>query len=75
MSGYPWGAFGQGAGAAAAAALAVMLLTFAIAVAKGLHRIVDIAWGPAFAAVAVVSYAVSAGEGGDGVRRPSWSPP
>ncbi|MFE2379648.1 DUF1295 domain-containing protein [Streptomyces sp. NPDC059398] len=69
MSGYPWGAFGQGVGAAAVAALAVMLLTFAVAVARGLHRIVDIAWGPAFGVVALVSYAVAAGEGGDGVRR------
>ncbi|MFJ3711945.1 DUF1295 domain-containing protein [Streptomyces sp. NPDC090053] len=68
MNGYPWGAFGQGVGAAAATALTVMLLTFALAVARGLHRIVDIAWGAAFAAVALVAYAVSAGEG-DGVRR------
>lgn len=55
------GAFGQGVGAAAATALTVMLLTFALAVARGLHRIVDIAWGAAFAAVALVAYAVSAG--------------
>ncbi|MFF2186687.1 DUF1295 domain-containing protein [Streptomyces sp. NPDC058155] len=65
MNGYPWGAFGQGIGFAALAALAVMLVTFAIAVAKGLHRIVDIAWGIGFTAVAVTGYAVSAGEGDD----------
>ncbi|MFF5567371.1 DUF1295 domain-containing protein [Streptomyces sp. NPDC012623] len=68
MNGFPWAAFGQGIGAAAVAALAVMLVTFAIAVARGLHRIVDIAWGIAFTAVALVSYAVSAGEG-DEARR------
>lgn len=45
MNGYPWGAFGQGVGFAVLAAFAVMLVTFAVAVGKGLHRIVDIAWG------------------------------
>lgn len=65
MNGYSWGAFGQGVGLAALAATAVMLLTFAIAVGKGLHRIVDIAWGVAFAVVAVAGYALSAGEGDD----------
>ncbi|MFE2941617.1 DUF1295 domain-containing protein [Streptomyces sp. NPDC059255] len=69
MNGFSWAAFGQGIGGAAAAALAVMLVTFAVAVAKGVHRIVDIAWGLAFTAVAVVSYAVSADGGGDGARR------
>ncbi|MFC9425044.1 DUF1295 domain-containing protein [Streptomyces sp. NPDC056987] len=69
MNGYPWAEFGAGVGAAAVAALAVMLGTFAVALVKGVHRIVDIAWGLAFTAVAVVSYAVSAGDGGDGARR------
>ncbi|MFE3741668.1 DUF1295 domain-containing protein [Streptomyces sp. NPDC059134] len=69
MNGYPWAAFGEGVGAAAATALAVMLVTFACALVKGMHRIVDIAWGLAFTAVALVSYAVSAGDGGDGTRR------
>lgn len=68
MNGYPWGAFGTGVGICAATALAVMLVTFAIGAAKGLHRVVDIAWGAGFAAVAVVSYGLSAGEGDD-VRR------
>ncbi|MFJ4921570.1 DUF1295 domain-containing protein [Streptomyces sp. NPDC088725] len=68
MNGYPWGAFGQGIGVAAGAALTVMLVTFAIAVARGLHRIVDIAWGIGFTAVAVASYAVSTGQG-DEARR------
>ncbi|MFE0700948.1 DUF1295 domain-containing protein [Streptomyces sp. NPDC058872] len=55
-------------GASAGTALAVMLVTFAIGRAKGLHRIVDIAWGVAFAAVAAVSWALSSGYG-DGARR------
>ncbi|AXG76984.1 DUF1295 domain-containing protein [Streptomyces paludis] len=69
MSGFPWAAFGQGAGAAAVAAFAVMLTTFAIALVKGMHRIVDIAWGLAFAAVALVSYGVSGAAAGDDGRR------
>ncbi|MFF1416986.1 DUF1295 domain-containing protein [Streptomyces sp. NPDC058280] len=68
MSGYPWAAFGQGVGPGAAAALAVMLIAFAVAVVRGLHRIVDIAWGLGFTAVALVSYGASAGQGDD-VRR------
>lgn len=68
MSGFPWGAFGAGLGAAAAAALAVMLVTFAVALVKGYHRIVDVAWGVGFAAVAVTTLATSAGEGHDGRR-------
>ncbi|MGV9591125.1 DUF1295 domain-containing protein [Streptomyces tendae] len=70
MNGFPWGAFAVGAGWAAAAALAVMLATFAVAVRKGVHRVVDVAWGLGFAAVAVVTWAVAAaaGEGGAGRR-------
>lgn len=68
MSGFEWGAFAVNLGWAAAASLAVMLVTFAIAVRRGLHRIVDIAWGIAFTAVAVVSCAASAGEGDPGRR-------
>ncbi|MFJ7066076.1 DUF1295 domain-containing protein [Streptomyces sp. NPDC101115] len=55
-------------GASAATAFAVMLTAFATGTAKGLHRIVDVAWGAAFAAVAVVAWFVSAGHGDD-VRR------
>ncbi|MFG3343889.1 DUF1295 domain-containing protein [Streptomyces sp. NPDC048018] len=54
--------------ASAGAALAVMLVAFAVGTAKGLHRIVDVAWGVAFAAVAVVAWSLSAGHGDD-VRR------
>ncbi|MFG3039761.1 DUF1295 domain-containing protein [Streptomyces sp. NPDC048330] len=59
------GALGVVLAASAAAALAVMLVAFAIGTAKGLHRIVDVAWGLAFAAVAVVAWSLSAGHGDD----------
>ncbi|MEE1819902.1 DUF1295 domain-containing protein [Streptomyces sp. SP18ES09] len=54
--------------ASAATALAVMLITFAIGSARNLHRVVDIAWGAAFAAVAVVCWFLSDGYG-DTTRR------
>ncbi|MFF4586411.1 DUF1295 domain-containing protein [Streptomyces sp. NPDC001388] len=68
MSGFPWHAFTVNLGWAAAAAFAVMLVTFAVAVRKGVHRIVDVAWGIGFTAVALVTCAASAGEG-DPARR------
>ncbi|WP_042428987.1 DUF1295 domain-containing protein [Streptacidiphilus anmyonensis] len=70
MSGFPWAAFAVGLGAAALASLAVMLATFALALVKGVHRIVDSAWGLAFAAVAATSCALAATQGhGDPARR------
>ncbi|MFF0076219.1 DUF1295 domain-containing protein [Streptomyces sp. NPDC005494] len=63
MNGFAWAEFATNLAAAAGAALAVMLVTFLIALRKRVHRIVDVAWGLGFAAVALVSYAVSAGEG------------
>lgn len=68
MSPLPWAALAVNAAASAGAALAVLLVTFAVARAKGLHRMVDIAWGVAFAAVALVGWALSAGHGDDGRR-------
>lgn len=68
MSGFPWNAFALNLAWSAVAALAVMLGTFALAVRAGLHRIVDVAWGLGFTAVALVTCAASAGEG-DPVRR------
>ncbi|MCX5041187.1 DUF1295 domain-containing protein [Streptomyces coelicoflavus] len=65
MNGFPWGAFAAGLGWAAAAALAVMLATFGVAVRKGVHRVVDVAWGLGFAVVAVVTCVVAAA-GGEG---------
>lgn len=54
-----WGGLALNLAVAAGAALAVMLVTFALALRKGVHRIVDVAWGAAFAAVALTSYAFS----------------
>ncbi|MFM9373573.1 DUF1295 domain-containing protein [Streptomyces sp. Da 82-17] len=67
--GFPWGHFAAGLPWSAPAALAVMLVTFAVAVRKGMHRIVDIAWGLGFTAVALTSLLASTGAGGDPVRR------
>ncbi|MFI6144704.1 DUF1295 domain-containing protein [Streptomyces sp. NPDC051109] len=61
-------ALGSNLAAAAGAAAAVLLLAFAVGTARRLHRTADIAWGLAFAAIAVVSYVLSAGYG-DGGRR------
>ncbi|MFE6226012.1 DUF1295 domain-containing protein [Streptomyces sp. NPDC057854] len=68
MSGVDTGTLGLVLAASAAAALAVMLVTFAIGTVRRLHRLVDVAWGVAFAAVAVVSWLLAAGHGDD-VRR------
>ncbi|MFF3743350.1 DUF1295 domain-containing protein [Streptomyces kronopolitis] len=68
MTGLPWAALAVNAAASAGAALAVLLATFAVARARGLHRLVDIAWGVAFAVVALVGWALSAGHGDDGRR-------
>ncbi|MFJ5833595.1 DUF1295 domain-containing protein [Streptomyces sp. NPDC093089] len=54
--------------ASAATALTVMLVTFAIGTARRLHRIVDIAWGIAFAAVAIVAWSLADGYGDDARR-------
>ncbi|MFE7174548.1 DUF1295 domain-containing protein [Streptomyces sp. NPDC057616] len=68
MSGFAWSGFALNLACAAATSLAVMLVTFAVALRKGVHRIVDVAWGVAFAAVAVVTCAASAGDGDTGRR-------
>ncbi|WP_432142410.1 DUF1295 domain-containing protein [Streptomyces sp. bgisy084] len=68
MTGFPWAAFAANLAVAAGTAGAVMLLTFAVARIKGVHRLVDIAWGASFAAVALAGYGMSAGHGDDGRR-------
>ncbi|MER5377984.1 DUF1295 domain-containing protein [Streptomyces sp. NPDC002553] len=65
---FPWAAFAVNLAWAAGAALAVMLVTFAVAVRKGVHRIVDCAWGLAFTAVALVTFVASADHGDPGRR-------
>lgn len=68
MNGFAWAAFAVNLAWAAGAALGVMLVTFAVAVRKGVHRIVDAAWGLAFTAVAAVTFAASADSGDLGRR-------
>jgi steroid 5-alpha reductase family enzyme len=50
------------------AALVVLLITFGFGVAGGKHRVVDVSWGLAFAAIALTTYAMSAGHGDAGRR-------
>ena len=52
----------------AATALGVLSAVFVLALVQHRHRIVDVAWGPAFCAVALVGYLCSSGHG-DPVRR------
>ncbi|MER5312654.1 DUF1295 domain-containing protein [Streptomyces sp. NPDC002773] len=68
MNGAGWGPPASDLAITAAVAAGVLLATFAIAVRRDLHRIVDIAWGIAFSAVAAVTYLLSAGEGNDARR-------
>ncbi|MDV9187383.1 DUF1295 domain-containing protein [Streptomyces sp. SR27] len=68
MSAVDTGTLGLVLGASGAIALTVMLVTFVIGAARGLHRIVDVAWGVAFTAVAVGAWFLAAGQGDD-VRR------
>ncbi|SCK34259.1 Steroid 5-alpha reductase family enzyme [Streptomyces sp. WMMB 714] len=68
MSGFPWGHFWLNLAASGGAALAVMLATFGVAVVKGVHRVVDVAWGLAFTAVALLTFVLSDGQGHDGRR-------
>ncbi|MFF0413267.1 DUF1295 domain-containing protein [Kitasatospora sp. NPDC004745] len=62
------GAFAVNLGVTAAVTLAVLLAAFAVGVRTGRHRGVDVAWGLAFAAVALTGYALSAGHGDEGRR-------
>lgn len=70
MNGFAWGDFALGLAPAAATAALVMGVTRVIAGRKGVHRVVDAAWGVGFAAVALVSWAFSLALGtqGDGAR-------
>ncbi|NUS14515.1 MAG: DUF1295 domain-containing protein, partial [Streptomyces sp.] len=65
---FAWSEFTAGLGWAAATALLVMLGTFAIALNLDMHRVVDTAWGLAFAAVAAVTFGLSAAQGDPGRR-------
>jgi steroid 5-alpha reductase family enzyme len=52
----------------AAASLLLFAAAFALGAARGRHRVVDVVWGLAFTAVAIVSFALSAGHGDPGRR-------
>lgn len=49
--------------ASAGLALLVVLIAFAVGVSKNRHRVIDIAWGTGFAAIAIASFIFSAGHG------------
>jgi steroid 5-alpha reductase family enzyme len=68
MSGTAFGALGVNLLVSAAAVLAVMLGAFGYAVARDRYRSIDAVWGAAFAVVAVVTAALSAGHGDPGRR-------
>lgn len=63
-----WSALAVNLAATLGVSVAIMLVTFAVGKAKGLHRVVDQAWGLAFAGIAVATFALSAGDG-DLLRR------
>ncbi|MCH0542109.1 DUF1295 domain-containing protein [Streptomyces sp. MUM 203J] len=67
-AGLPWPELGVNAAATAATALAVMLATFVVGVTKNVHRVVDVSWGLAFTAVALVTFGLSAGHGDPATR-------
>lgn len=52
----------------AGASLLLFTAAFAVGVRTGRHRVVDVVWGAAFTAVAVISFALSAGHGDPGRR-------
>ncbi|MFF3067004.1 DUF1295 domain-containing protein [Kitasatospora sp. NPDC057936] len=62
------GAFALNLAVTAAAVLAIMLATFVVGVRTGRHRAVDVAWGLAFAELALVGYLLSDGRGDPGRR-------
>ncbi|MFE5491102.1 DUF1295 domain-containing protein [Streptomyces virginiae] len=68
MNGTAWGALATNLAVGAAVATAVLLAAFAVGTRLRLHRVVDIAWGIAFSAVATATYLLSAGHG-DPARR------
>lgn len=70
LSSFAWAVFAANLGWAAATALGVMLGTFVLALNVGVHSVVDVAWGVAFAAVAVFVFALSGGQGDPARRLP-----
>jgi steroid 5-alpha reductase family enzyme len=65
---FPWADFAATLPWTALAVVVVLAITFAVAVRQGRHSVMDVAWGPGFVAVAVVSWCLSAGIGDDARR-------
>jgi steroid 5-alpha reductase family enzyme len=65
VSPFPWPDFAASLPWTALAVVAVLAVTFAVAVRQHRHSVMDVAWGPGFVAVAVVSWFLSAGHGDD----------
>lgn len=66
---YPWGDLAVNLAATAGTVIVVMGIVMVIGTAINDQSIIDIVWGPGFAILAIVSYVVSAGSGGDDSRR------
>ncbi len=65
---FPFGELAVNLAVSGVAALAVIVVTFVIALLRGKHSLVDVAWGLGFVVVALVTYCFSAGAG-DEARR------
>ena len=63
MSGTAAGAWGWNLAVTAAVTLGLMSGVFVIGTAKRRHRVVDVAWGLAFALIALTGFALSSGHG------------
>jgi steroid 5-alpha reductase family enzyme len=68
MSGTDLGAWAAGLPVTAAVSLVLFSAAFAVGARTGRHRVVDVLWGPAFGAVALAGFLMSAGHG-DPARR------
>ncbi|MBR7835607.1 DUF1295 domain-containing protein [Actinospica durhamensis] len=68
MTGTDLGTWAAGLPITAAVCLVLFGAAFVLGAARGRHRVVDVVWGPAFAAVALTSFGLSAGHGDPGRR-------
>lgn len=65
MDAFSLAGFAVNLGVTAGAVLVVLLATLAVALARGKHSVIDVAWGPGFAVIALVTYGLSIGDGDD----------
>ncbi len=68
VSSFSWTTFAGSIPFTLAAVVVVLGATFLVALQVGRHAVVDVAWGGGFVAVALTSYALSAGDGDPGRR-------